>query len=223
MSTALFGSVIASQVTAGSYIAATVCSIILGFVIALVFKQKGDFSQSYLVSLVILPVAVQMVIMLVNGNIGAGIATAGAFSLVRYRSLPGTGQEITGIFMTMAVGLATGMGYLGIAAIFAAVTSVLFLVLSRINFGGNEEERVLKITVPETLDYEGVFDDIFSAYTNGAELTSVKTANMGSLYKLNYKVKVKNDVSIKDMIDELRVRNGNLEISCSRPVQGTDL
>ena len=160
-----------------------------------------------------------MVIMLVNGNIGAGVAVAGAFSLVRFRSAPGSGKEITSIFLSMAVGLATGMGYIGIAALFAVIITLANLILSNSSFGnGSMEEKTLRITVPEGLDFEGIFDDIFAKYTTKAELCEVKTSGMGSLYKLNYTVIMRSKASTKGMIDEMRQRNGNLEISCSRPM-----
>ena len=127
--------------------------------------------------------------MLVNGNIGAGVAVAGAFSLVRFRSAPGSGKEITSIFLAMAVGLATGMGYSGIAAIFAVIITIANVILKNCGCGdGANEEKTVKITVPEGLDFEGIFDDIFEKYTSKAELQEVKTSGMGSLYKLNYKV-----------------------------------
>ena len=223
MDTILFNTIMENgTVTAAGFLLATLCSVILGLIIATIFRQRGGFTQSYLISLVLLPAAVQMIIMLVNGNIGAGIATAGAFGLVRYRSAPGSGQEITGIFLAMAVGLATGMGYLGIAAIFAAGMSLLFLALSKTGFGSNEEERILKITIPETLDFDGVFDEIFERYTSRITLDEVRTSDLGSLYKLSYRLRMKENASVRSMIDELRIRNGNLEISCGRPQQKTD-
>lgn len=220
MAGTLFGSIIQDgQFTMGGFIAATICSLVLGMIIAFVFKQRKGFSQSYLITLALIPAAVQLIIMLVNGNIGAGIAAAGAFSLVRYRSAPGSGQEITGIFIAMAVGLATGMGYLAIAALFSILLSAIFLILSKSGFGGNgSRERVLRITIPESLDFDGVFDDVLDKYTNSAVLDEVRTTNMGSLYKLSYSIDLRQDISVKDMIDELRVRNGNLEISCGRPL-----
>ena len=160
-----------------------------------------------------------LVIVLVNGNVGTGVAVAGAFSLVRFRSAPGRGQEITSIFLAMTVGLALGMGYLGIAILFAVVIAGINLMLNISSFGGKEnEERVLKIVVPENLDFEDRFDDIFKKYLDSYAFDEVKTTNMGSLYKLSLKVIVKSGASVKDMMDEIRKRNGNLEISLGRPV-----
>ena len=220
LSSSIFDSVFTSTTPTGTdFLLATLCSIVCGLVIALLYKIKNKPSKSFLITLVVLPAAVQMVIMLVNGNLGAGVAVAGAFSLVRFRSAPGKGQEIAAIFEAMAVGLATGMGYLGIAGIFTVVISVLMLVLDISNFGGrSENERVLKIMVPETLDFEGKFDSTFDKYLSSYSIDEVKTANMGSLYKISYLVKVKPGASLKSMIDELRTGNGNLEIAISRPV-----
>ena len=216
----IFGSIIAnSTVTGASFLIATVCSLVIGVFIAFMYTIKNSYSKSYIITLALLPAIVQMVIMMVNGNIGAGVAVAGTFSLVRFRSAPGTGKEITSIFLAMAVGLATGMGYIGLAAIFAVISTLANLILIGSGFGnGSAEEKTLKITVPEGLDFEGIFDDIFARYTTKAELCEVKTSGMGSLYKLNYSVVMRNRASTKGMIDEMRQRNGNLEISCSRPV-----
>lgn len=216
----LFGSIITnSTVTGASFLTATVCSLVIGVFIAFMYTIKNSYSKSYIITLALLPAIVLMVIMMVNGNIGAGVAVAGTFSLVRFRSAPGTGKEITSIFLAMAVGLATGMGYIGLAAIFAVIITLANLLLIGSGFGsGSSEEKTLKITVPEGLDFEGIFDDIFARYTKKAELCEVKTSGMGSLYKLNYSVVMRDRASTKGMIDEMRQRNGNLEISCSRPV-----
>lgn len=216
----IFGSIMASgTVTGGAFLMATFCSLIIGVFIAFMYTIKNNYSKSYIITLALLPAIVQVVIMLVNGNIGAGVAVAGAFSLVRFRSAPGSGKEITSIFLAMAVGLATGMGYIGIAALFAVIITLANLILSNCRFGDNvAEEKTLKIEVPESLDFEGIFDDILERYTVKAELQEVKTSGMGSLYKLNYKIMMRSKASVKGMIDEIRQRNGNLEITCSRPV-----
>ncbi len=216
----LFGSIIENgSITAASFLIATLCSLAIGVFIGFMYTIKNNYSKSYIITLALLPAIVQMVIMLVNGNIGAGVAVAGTFSLVRFRSAPGSGKEITSIFLSMAVGLATGMGYVGIAAVFAVIITLANLILSNSSFGsGSNEEKTVKITVPEGLDFEGIFDDIFERYTTKAELLEVKTSGMGSLYKLSYSVVMRAKASTKGMIDEMRQRNGNLEISCSRPV-----
>ncbi|MBQ7615362.1 MAG: DUF4956 domain-containing protein [Butyrivibrio sp.] len=216
----LFGSIMTNgSITGAAFLIATMCSLAIGVFIGFMYTIKSSYSKSYIITLALLPAIVQIVIMLVNGNIGAGIAVAGAFSLVRFRSAPGSGKEITSIFLAMAVGLATGMGYIGIAALFAVIITLANLILSNSRFGeGVNEEKTLKITVPEGLDFEGIFDDIFERYTSKAELQEVRTSGMGSLYKLNYKIVMRAKASTKGMIDEMRQRNGNLEICCSRPV-----
>ena len=216
----IFGSIITNgALTGGTLIIATLCSLVIGCFKAFMYTIKNNYSKSFIITLALLPAIVQMIIMLVNGNIGAGVAVAGTFSLVRFRSAPGSGKEITSIFLAMAAGLATGMGYIGVAAIFTVIITVANLILSSISFNGHgQEEKTLKITIPESLDFEGVFDDIFSRYTDKAELEEVKTSGMGSLYKLTYKIVLRQKASTKGMIDEIRQRNGNLEITCSRPV-----
>ena len=220
----IFNSIFTTTTLTGSdFLIATGCSIICGLVIALLYNIKNHCSKSLLITLAVLPAAVQMVIMLVNGNLGAGVAVAGAFSLVRFRSAPGRGQEIACIFQAMAVGLATGMGYIWVAAIFTVLISGLMLVLNMTKLGeSSKQERVLKIMVPENLDFEGKFDNIFDKYLDSYTLEEVKTANMGSLYKISYHVITKANISVKAMMDELRAGNGNLEISIARPVSSMD-
>ena len=156
MTDLLFGSIMENgAITGTAFVAATLCSLAIGIFLALLHSLRGSFSKSFLVTLALLPAIVQLIIMLVNGNIGAGVAVAGAFSLVRFRSAPGTAQEITSIFLAMAVGLATGMGYIGIAVIFAVVITVANLILSASGLGSQAaSERILKILVPESLDFE---------------------------------------------------------------------
>ncbi|MCR5102683.1 MAG: DUF4956 domain-containing protein [Butyrivibrio sp.] len=216
----LFGTILENgAITGTGFIAATFCSLAIGIYIAFMYTIKNNYSKSYIVTLALLPAIVQMVIMLVNGNIGAGVAVAGAFSLVRFRSVAGSAREITSIFLTMAVGLATGMGYIGIACMFSIIITLANVILNQSGFGekGNEH-KTLKITVPETLDFEGIFDDVFEKYTSNADLLEVKTTGMGSLYKLTYDIEMRSKASTRGMIDEMRQRNGNLEISVSRPV-----
>lgn len=163
--------------------------------------------------------------MLVNGNLGTGVAVMGAFSLVRFRSVPGSAREICSLFLAMALGLATGMGYIGIAVFLAVVLNLVQVLLVLSKFGeGVSEEKELKITIPESLDYTGIFDDIFVTHTRRAELMRVKTSNMGSLYELCYRVTLKNRNTEKQMIDEIRCRNGNLTIVCGKvPVSREEL
>lgn len=210
-------SILGSDITLSSFLICTAVSLALGICTALISMFRSKCSQSFALALAVLPATVQMVIMLVNGNIGAGVAVAGAFSLVRFRSAPGSAREIASIFIAMAIGLATGMGYVAIAAIFFAVLAAVTLLLTCLGFGeGNSAERVLKITIPEDLDYDGLFDDIFKTYLKSSSLERVKTSNMGTLYELRYRITLKGDTVPKEFIDELRCRNGNLNIVCCK-------
>ena len=194
-------------------------ALVLGLVIALSYMYRTRYTRSFVVTLAMLPAVVCVVIMMVNGNVGAGVAVAGAFSLVRFRSVPGTAREIGTIFLAMGAGLVCGMGYLAYAALFTVLLCAVFMVYSLLDMGTKknaETYKVLNITIPEDLDYTIVFDDIFRAYTTEHELVRVKTTNMGSLFRLTYHVALRDPEKEKDMIDSIRCRNGNLEISVSR-------
>lgn len=204
--------------TLETFMISIVTALVLGAVMAAVYCFRGQHSRSFVMTLGLLPATVAVVIMLVNGNLGAGVAVAGTFSLVRFRSTPGTAREITAIFLAMAVGLACGMGYPAFAALFAVLMCVVSLLYTLTNFGGQPKSqlrRVLRITVPENLDYPTVFDDLFEKYTSRAQLTEVKTTNLGSLNRLTYEITLQKSGTEKEFIDELRCRNGNLEISMS--------
>lgn len=195
-----------------------IAALVLGIGFSLSIQYKNMVSKSFAVTVALLPAVVCVVIMMVNGSIGAGIAVAGTFSLVRFRSIPGTAKEIAAVFIAMAIGLACGMGNIGYALVFTVITIVAMLVLENTKFGEFSDVRknkLIRITLPEDLDYNNIFDDVFEKYTTSYELLSVKTTNLGSLFKLAYSVSYK-DVSMeKEFIDMLRVRNGNLEISSS--------
>ena len=213
----MLNSIIQSEITMTSFLICTGVSILLGIGIALISMFKTKYSQSFAVTLAIMPAVVQLIIMLGNGNIGAGIAVAGAFSLVRFRSAPGSAREIGSIFLAMATGLATGMGYVAIAGIFFVIMAAFVLLMSAAGFGkGSPGERTLRITIPESLDYEGLFDDLFEEYTDSASLEKVKMTNVGTMYELSYEIKLKTDNVPKEFIDKIRCRNGNLNIVCSR-------
>lgn len=213
-------SVISSSLTLSAFLICSLTSLVLGIGIAYVGMFRSRSTQSYAVALAILPLVVQLVIMLVNGNVGAGVAVAGAFSLVRFRSVPGTAREIGVLFMAMAIGLADGMGYVGLAVLSFVIISAVILLLTALNFGKKPTcERTLKITIPENLDYEGLFDDIFGQYTRQSELVKVKTTNMGTLYELEYRIVLKSDSVPKEFLDAIRCRNGNLNIVCGRELQ----
>ena len=204
-------------------ISCTVFSIIYGLAIAGIYMYKNKYSRSMAITLVLLPAIVQIVIMLVNGNIGVGIAVAGAFSLVRFRSIPGTAREIGALFFAMAIGFVTGLGFIFYAFIFLVIVGMASLLLAKFSFGENGSIRILKIRIPENLDYEEIFDDIFAKFTKSIKLERVTTTEMGSLFELTYTVNLKSSNTSKTFIDELRCRNGNLNISLSRNKDGEEL
>ena len=204
----MLNTLITSTLSVSVFLICTAVSVILGIGCALISKYKSCATQSFAVTLAILPVTVQTVIMLVNGNIGAGVVVAGAFSLVRFRSATGT-----------ALGLATGMGYIYLAIILFCVVAAVMLILIKLGFSENDgNERILKITIPENLDFDGLFDDVFEKYLTKHSLEKVKTSNMGTLYELQYNITFKNNTSAKAFIDEIRCRNGNLNIVCSKVI-----
>lgn len=211
-------SVLGTELNIGAVVACMVASLVAGLIIALIYMYKNQYSKSFVMTLVLLPAMVQIVIMLVNGNIGAGIAVMGAFNLVRFRSIPGSAREISSIFFAMAIGLATGMGYLFYAFVFLVVVGIANIILSKISFGGSREnDRTLRITVSENMDYDNEFEDALSQYTTKHELQRIKTTNMGSLFEIQYDVNLKDTSKTKDFIDEIRCRNGNLNVSLGRP------
>ena len=213
----MLNSIIGGEMSVLSFLLCIFTAMVLGLLAALVFTGRDRHSAAFRQSLALLPPVVAMVIMLVNGNIGAGLAVAGTFALVRFRSAPGSAKEITALFFSVAIGIACGMGYVGYAALFFLVMAVYALALGRFRFG--EEggvSRVLKITIPENLEYDALFDDLFREYTAHHELVKVRTTNMGTLYELTYTVELKEPARSKEFIDAIRCRNGNLNISCGR-------
>ena len=214
--TGLFDSAESSAVSAVNFLICVFAALILGLIIMFACKFKSRMSQSFAITLAILPALVTVVIMMVNGNVGAGVAVAGAFSLVRFRSAQGSAREITAIFLAMGTGLITGMGYIGYACLFTLIMCIAFMIYQLFfDPEASGKARTLRITIPEDLDYAGVFDEIMKKYTENSELISVKTSNMGSLFKLKYNVILKKGANEKEFIDKLRVRNGNLEIAMS--------
>lgn len=191
--------------------------LILGLILAIVYTFNTRYTKSFLVTLALLPSSVCAVIMMVNGNIGAGVAVAGAFSLIRFRSVPGTAKEIVTVFIAMAAGLVCGMGYLGYAALFTVIMAAALCILYVTPFGnqGPGMSKTLRVTIPEDLDFCNLFDDIFEKYTSKFILREVKTTAMGSMYRLTYEITLKDLGTQREFVDELRVRNGNLEIGIS--------
>ncbi len=194
-------------------------SLVLGLIMAIAYMIKNEHSNSFIVTLALLPAVVCIVIMMVNGNIGAGVAVAGAFSLVRFRSAPGSAKEIVAIFLAMGTGLISGMGYLGFAGLFTLIMCAMFVIYNLISCGYTRKmsaNKMITVTIPEDLDYTGAFDDIFAHYTKKNELVKVKTTNMGSMFRLTYNITLRDASKEKEMIDRIRERNGNLEIMVSK-------
>lgn len=199
-------------IAVGDFMLCLLVSIALGCFLTFVYSRGKKGSRSFFTALAMLPAAVCVVIMMVNGNVGAGVAVAGAFSLVRFRSAPGNAREIGAIFVAMGAGLIAGMGYLAYSVLFTVVMSGFMFLLGRLT-DKRDAPRELVVTIPEDLDYSGIFDDLFERYTTEHRLTSVKTSNMGSLFKLRYSIRLRDEKQEKSFIDDLRCRNGNLEVA----------
>ena len=215
----LFDSDLVSVISITDFLLCLGFSLVLGLIMAFAYMYRTRYTKSFVVTLALLPAVVCVVIMLVNGNVGTGVAVAGAFSLVRFRSVPGTAKEICTLFLAMGAGLIAGMGYLGFSVLFTVVMCAMFLLYNRLDFGTKKNAEAYKtfsITIPEDLDYSGVFDDIFAEYTISHDLARVKSTNMGSMFKLTYNVVLRDASREKEMIDKIRCRNGNLEITVSK-------
>ena len=215
----LFDSDLTTVISLTDFLLCIGCSLFLGIIMALCYMYRTRYTKSFVVTLALLPAVVCIVIMMVNGNVGAGVAVAGAFSLVRFRSVPGTAKEICTLFLAMGTGLIAGMGYIGFAILFTLIMCIAFLLYSHIDFGTKKNAgmyKTLNITIPEDLDYSDIFDYIFKEYTKDYEIIRVKTTNMGSMFRLTYNITLKDVSKEKEMIDKIRTRNGNLEISVSK-------
>ena len=220
----ILGTVVTNNFTILGVLVCTASSLVLGAVIAYVFNRGGRGSKNLALSLVLLPALVQIVIMMVNGNIGTGIAIMGAFSLVRFRSNPGKSTDICAVFFAMAVGLASGMGFLDFAATMTVIVCVVYLILTELIWKKEKETLLqLRITVPEQLNFEENFKEVFEKYLAKAELERAKTTNLGSMYELTYTVVLKQEGTRKEFIDALRCLNGNLPISLGKLVEDNSL
>ncbi len=219
----LFGGIFDSSTTnvisVSDFLLCVGSALLIGIILAGCYMYRTRYTQGFIATLALMPAVVCVVIMMVTGNVGTGVAVAGAFSLVRFRSAPGTAKEIGAIFLTMGTGLIVGMGYIGYAFLFAILLGAVSMLYSRLDFGikrRNALHRTLRITIPEDLDYTGVFDDLLEEYASEHELVQVRTTNMGSLFRLTYNLTLKDAAEEKELIDKLRCRNGNLEISVSQ-------
>lgn len=192
-------------------------AVVLGFLISFTYMHTGKYSRNFSRTLVVMPVLISVVMTLVNGNLGTSVAVLGAFSLVRFRSMQGTSRDISFILFSMTIGLATSLGYIQFSIILAILLCLVLFALEKVSFGETkQDEKELKVTIPENLDYVDIFDDIFEKYLKKVVLKQVKTTNLGSMYELNYCIQLKDERYEKEMIDDIRCRNGNLTIVCGR-------
>lgn len=215
----IFDTETASAITLSDFLLCVGCALMIGLFLAGTYMYGARYTKSFVATLALLPAVVCVVIMMVNGNVGAGVAVTGAFSLVRFRSVPGSAKEIGAIFLAMGTGLVVGMGYLGYACLVAVLLGSVMLLYNRLDFGAGKKSalyKTLHVTIPEDLDYTGVFDQILKEYAKEWELVQVKTTNMGSLFKLTYNLTLQSAGQEKALINALRCRNGNLEITVSR-------
>ncbi len=219
----LFDEHYASLIRLDDFLVCISVALLLGVVLAFAYAFKARYTRSFLVTMAILPAIVCVVIMMVNGNIGAGVAVAGAFSLVRFRSAPGSAREIAAIFLAMGTGLICGMGYIGFAVLFTLIMSAVLILYNFIEkkaVGRLSCRKSVRITISEDLDYTEIFNDLFAEYTSECELVKVKSTNMGSMFRLTYELALKDSKQEKEFIDKIRERNGNLEIMVSRQESG---
>lgn len=215
----IFDNTSASSINVLDFLLCIGCSLIIGVLIALAYMFRSRYTKSFIITVATLPSVVCVVIMMVNGNIGAGVAVAGAFSLVRFRSIPGSAKEIGMLFLAMGAGLIAGMGYLGYAFLYTIILCGVNLLYNAIGFGAkknNSRYKSFRITIPENLDYTGVFEEVFKEYTTACELSKIKSTDMGSMFRLTYDVVLKDPNKEKELLDKLRLRNGNLEITVSK-------
>ncbi len=215
----LFDTDMTNVIPVPDFLLCVVSALAVGLLLAACYMYRTRYTRSFVATLALLPAAVCVVIMMVNGNVGAGVAVAGAFSLVRFRSVPGSAKEIGAIFLAMGTGLIIGMGYIAYGFLFALVMGLVMMVYSQVDFGSAARKaryKTLHITIPEDLDYNGVFEELLDQFASSYELIQVKTTNMGSLFRLTYDLTLKRAGTEKELIDQLRCRNGNLEITLSR-------
>lgn len=224
--TSIFGTAesLVAGVSTVDFLLCCAASIVLGAAVAAIYMFRHTYSKNFVVTLALLPLIVQMVITLVNGNLGAGIAVMGVFNLVRFRSIPGSAKDIGNVFLAMAIGLATGMGFIALAVLFTVIVGIVNVVYVLTPFGKQKApEKMLKITIPEDLEYDGMFDDVLARYTDEHELVEVQTTNMGSLFLLEYAVRMRQPGLEKRMIDEVRCLNGNLKVVLGRAAASKDV
>lgn len=217
----MFNSIFDSTATGLSITTGLICAgvaLLLGVIIAITHMKTSQTTKGFLTTLATLPLLVMAVMIMINGNLGTSIAILGAFSLIRFRSIQGRAKDLLSVFFAMMVGLACGMGHVLFAVVITIISVIAIVFFTYTHFlEPNKKQRVLKIMVPEDLDYEEVFDEIFAKYTSRVDLVQMKTMNMGSLYKLTYDITMKNGVKEKEFLDEIRIKNCNLKVLLSHP------
>ena len=220
----MFNSILGNEITITSFLICMCAALVLGMIVAFVHMLCARTNKKFVVTLSVLPLLVTVVILLVNGNLGTSVAILGAFSLIRFRSIPGNSRELMFVFFAMVIGLAVGTGYIAFAGIFTIICVLATLILTKLNFGAiADKNKVLTILVPEDLDYTDMFNDEFKKYLSNYELVKTRTTNMGSLFELTYNVTLKGGINEKEFIDKIRVKNGNLKISLSHPTMEGEL
>ena len=213
-----------SLISIGKFFICIMAALLAGLIIALSYKIRNKTTQNFVTTLALMPAMVCVIILMVNGNIGTGVAVTGAFSLIRFRSVAGSSSDLGAIFLAMGTGLIIGMGYIGFAFVFAIIISIMQIIYANIGMGKRDDvDRTMRIAIHEDLDYTGVFEDLFEKYTTSNQLTNVKTTDMGSLFRLTYNISLKDAKLEKELIDNLRCRNGNLEISISKQEMSSEL
>lgn len=215
--TSIFGSIFNGTLTLGLFLIAVIASMVFGLINSLAFMYKNTYTKSFITALILIPAVETVVIMLVNDNIGVGLSVAGSFALIRFRSVKGNAKELSAVFIAMTIGIVCGTGYVALAGVFTLLLAIVTILITLTGFGKqSENERYLKITMPESLNYDEAFDDILKKYTKSYELDCIKTLTLGSLFRADYKIVMKDSKQTKKMIDEIRTRNGNLEIMCGK-------
>ena len=222
----MFESILSSSNGTFSIAGELICmlaAVVLGSIVACVHTVDNRYSKNFLIALVVFPLLVQVVIAMINGNIGAALAIGGAFSLIRFRSLQGNSRELVSVFFAMAIGLSLGVGQVIFASIFTIIGALVLLVITKLKIGNKENIRRLKIVIPEDMNYDEMFKEEFDKYTSKNTLLVCKTTNMGSLYELEYEIDLKNTNDIKDFLDDIRIKNGNLKVCLTNPVIGENI
>jgi len=219
----MLNTVISTPVSLTGLLLVLVAALVLGLLTSLVFSYKSSMSASMALTLVILPVAMSLVVLLINGNLGIAVAVAGSFALIRFRSIAGTGRDICAVFCAMTLGVVCGMGYLGVAALFYAIILIVVPLLTALRFGERRNEKLIRITIPEEYDYAGLFDDVFEKFGAEASIEKIKTTNLGSLIDVTYKVTLRENTVPKAMLDALRMKNGNLSIMIMNCAENRDV